>query len=160
FNPHKQVVGANLIYVDPGAVIYSDGLFHAFTNYGTGLVQEIHHATSPDGVIWEAVGDDSRVLSVADTGYVWTVNTTSGIIREDGTWAMFFYGWKEQVPFLELDNYHTMIGRATAPGPDGPWTPDPEPVLKMGGSGAWDAHQVRHPSVVKTPNGYTMYYTG
>jgi predicted GH43/DUF377 family glycosyl hydrolase len=52
------------------------------------------------------------------------------------------------------------IGRATAPGPDGPWTADPAPVLKKGTAGSWDSYQVSNPSVVKTTDGYVMYYSG
>jgi len=159
-NPVFNASKPGLLYVDPGAVIVADGTFHAFTNYGTGLNQDVHHATSSDGIIWEAVGDDKNVLSVADTGYIWLAMPTTGLIQDDGTWVMYFYGWKDQKPFEELDNYSTIIGRATSPGPDGPWTPDPEPVLKPGGSGAWDAHQIKHSTVVKTPEGYALFYTG
>jgi predicted GH43/DUF377 family glycosyl hydrolase len=156
YNPSKP----GLLYADPGAVIVADGTFHAFANYGTGLNQDVHHATSSDGITWAAVGDDKNVLSVTDTGYIWLAMPTTGLIQDDGTWVMYVYGWKDQKPFEELDNYSTIIGRATSPGPDGPWTPDPEPVLKPGGSGAWDSHQIKHPTVVKTPEGYALFYTG
>jgi predicted GH43/DUF377 family glycosyl hydrolase len=48
----------------------------------------------------------------------------------------------------------------TAPGPDGPWHVDPEPILEAGPTGAWDAGGLSWPSVVKTDGGYLMYFTG
>jgi predicted GH43/DUF377 family glycosyl hydrolase len=51
-----------------------------------------------------------------------------------------------------------MLGRATAPGPDGPWTIDPQPILTPGPTGSWDAGGLQWPSVVQTNEGYRMYF--
>jgi predicted GH43/DUF377 family glycosyl hydrolase len=40
------------------------------------------------------------------------------------------------------------------------WLPDPEPLLKPGSNGDWDDKQVLAPHVLKTDDGYIMYYTG
>jgi mannose-6-phosphate isomerase-like protein (cupin superfamily) len=53
-----------------------------------------------------------------------------------------------------------VIGRATAPGPAGPWQADLEPVLLPGGEGTWDAAGLEWPSVQTTPDGLVMYYSG
>ncbi len=53
-----------------------------------------------------------------------------------------------------------MLGRATAPGPDGPWTVGESPILEPGPAGTWDAGGLSWPSVVATDDGYAMYYTG
>jgi predicted GH43/DUF377 family glycosyl hydrolase len=52
------------------------------------------------------------------------------------------------------------IGRATAPAPTGPWTIDPNPVLNPGPGGSWDEVQVSAPNVLRTEDGYLMYYDG
>jgi len=37
---------------------------------------------------------------------------------------------------------------------------DPKPVLEPGSKGSWDEVRVDTPSVVKTDDGYAMYYAG
>src|SRR6185503_2528154 len=59
------------------------------------------------------------------------------------------------IPFV--DNGADVSGGATAPGPDGPWTIDPEPILTPGPSGSFDAGGLQWPSVVHTDDGYLMY---
>jgi hypothetical protein len=155
-----SVFNPNLSYFDPGAVIVSEGVWHMFPNADTGLTQAVNHAASADGLDWEMV-DDSDILPNEDTEYAsFAVLATSGVLQDDGTWAVYYYGWKDVTDFANLGNYKTVIARATALGPDGPWTPDPAPALQPGPVGSWDAHQVKHPTVIKTEDGYLMYYTG
>jgi hypothetical protein len=78
---------------------------------------------------------------------------SSAMVADDSTWVIYFYT-------DGAANTSQVIGRATAPGPQGPWTADPEPVLQPGGPGAWDDIQVTRPSVVRTKTGYVMYYEG
>ena len=40
------------------------------------------------------------------------------------------------------------------------WNPQPSPVLTRGQAGAWDAHDVLNPSVLKTASGYVNLYSG
>jgi predicted GH43/DUF377 family glycosyl hydrolase len=140
---------------DPGAGTYHDGQFHMFYNSFDGWPVEvnIHYATSSDGINWEIqVGDD-----LLDTeGLDWvglTPLASSVLVEDDGTWVMYFYAWQEQTSFSP-----TVIGRASAPAPEGPWTVDAEPVLVPGDG--WDSLQVAAPSVVKSDGQYYMYYTG
>jgi predicted GH43/DUF377 family glycosyl hydrolase len=80
---------------------------------------------------------------------------SSVLVAPDGTWIMYFYTW---------DSYSGKskgaIGRATAPKPTGPWTPDAEPVLQPGAKGSWDDLRVEAPSVIYNEQGYFMYYGG
>jgi predicted GH43/DUF377 family glycosyl hydrolase len=50
-----------------------------------------------------------------------------------------------------------MVGRATASNPAGPWRVDLEPVL-VPTEGSWDAYGTMRPCVLKTEQGYLMYY--
>ncbi|MEZ4671206.1 MAG: hypothetical protein R3E39_25145 [Anaerolineae bacterium] len=145
-------------YTDPGAVVYHDGQFHMFRNgfKDWPASVEIGYVTSDDGVSWTKVGDEP-IMMTKDVSYAKIAALASSVlVRDDGTWVMYFYTWNDRNgPFAK-----GAIGRATAPAPSGPWTPDIAPVLEAGEKGAWDELQVAVPSVVKTDDGYVMYYTG
>lgn len=51
------------------------------------------------------------------------------------------------------------IGVATAPSPTGPWTFQDELLLTPDPEG-WDSYTLWAPSVVRTEQGYFMYYSG
>jgi predicted GH43/DUF377 family glycosyl hydrolase len=74
-------------------------------------------------------------------------DVSSVVVMDDGTWVLYF---------------HTVgggeIGRATAESPLGPWTADPDPVLKPGLEGAWDQFELGWPSVVREEDELRMYY--
>jgi hypothetical protein len=78
-------------------------------------------------------------------------DVSTGLITEDGTWVLIFETVNAAAPWE--------IGMATAPGPDGPWTIEPEPILTAGPAGAFDAGGLGWPSVVRTAEGYAMYYS-
>ncbi len=141
------------MFLNPGAVLVDDaGTFHMYPNAFTGwpgLVQ-IPHLTSTDGVAWTRSAD-ATVLSSDDVPYAQPgADVSSAYVTGDGTWTLVFgtinftRGWE--------------IGRATGPGPDGPWTVDPEPILS-GNEGEWDSGGVAWPSVVATDDGWAMYYS-
>lgn len=144
-------------YTDPGAVLYHDEQFHMFRNAFPSWPGEVSIAyhTSPDGLNWTPVGDEPVIVG-ADLAYGdLTALASSAVVEDDGTWVLYYYTW---------ENYQTTaksaIGRATAPAPTGPWTPDETPVLLPGAAGAWDSLKVTMPRVLKTDNGYVMFYTG
>lgn len=70
----------------------------------------------------------------------------------DGTWLL--YGGARRA-----GSDAPIVWRATAPGPEGPWTMHPEPVLEPSGDG-WDSAITDHPSVLRTDDGYLMAYGG
>jgi len=148
----------NKQYADPGAALYHDGQFHMFYNAFSGWPSEvdIKYATSADGITWEIQNDDDPVFVGDDLDYAGlTVLASSALVEADGTWVLYFYIWDSFSPMAK-----TAVGRATASAPTGPWTADDAPVLVQGSEGEWDDHQVSSPSVIKTEDGYVMYYTG
>lgn len=145
-------------FIDPGAMVVHDGMFHMFFNGINGFPAPVGvgYATSPDGYHWtRQVGEP--VLSaetLKDTNFPGSnLFVTSALVEPNGTWVLYFY---------TLGGGGFMgpgeIGRATAPAPTGPWTIHPDPVLNPGPSGSWDEVQVSGPNVLKTEEGYLMYY--
>lgn len=70
---------------------------------------------------------------------------------DDGPWLLIIQSVNLAAPWE--------IGRAMGPGPDGPWTVEPEPILSRGPAGSLDAGGLNWPSVVRTEEGYAMYHT-
>lgn len=144
-------------FTDPGAVIYHNGMFHMFRNGFRGFPAEsqVGYVTSPDGFTWTQQ-DTDPIFYTKDVPYVKIgMFVSSAIVEDDGTWVLYFYTW-------DSTNFpsDSVIGRATASSPAGPWMADDQPVLQPGVSGAWDDKQVTTPHVIKTATGYRMYYTG
>jgi predicted GH43/DUF377 family glycosyl hydrolase len=146
------------IYTDPGAVFYHDGQFHMFRNGFNGWPAsvQIGYLTSDDGITWTEVTEDP-VLTTDEVTYAGVAAlASSALVEDDGTWVLYLYTWGSD----SNNNAPGTIGRATATEPTGPWTPDPEPILLPGSGGSWDAFGVAVPRVIKTDDGYVMYYTG
>jgi predicted GH43/DUF377 family glycosyl hydrolase len=145
-------------FVDPGGMVYYDGMFHMFFNGINGFPAPVGvgYATSLDGYDWTRQTNEP-VLSanaLSDTNFPGSnLFVTSALVEPDGTWILYFYTLSGN-GFMGPGE----IGRATAPAPTGPWTIDPEPVLNPGPRGSWDAVQVSGPSVLKTEDAYLMYY--
>ncbi len=144
-------------YTDPGAVLYHDGAFHMFRNGFRGFPAEsqVGYVTSPDGYIWTKAGAEPVFKTSAVAYARVAMYASSALVMDDGTWVIYFYTW-------DTKNFpsESVIGRATASHPAGPWVADPEPVLKPGAKGEWDAQQVLAPHVIQITNGYVMYYSG
>jgi predicted GH43/DUF377 family glycosyl hydrolase len=143
-------------FTDPGAVLYHDGQFHMFRNGFLAWPAEVQiaYTVSDDGITWEKVGEDP-VLRTEDVEYSEVAAlASSALVEADGTWVLYFYTW----PRVNDSDSVGGIGRATAPAPEGPWTPDEALVLTPGDGGAWDSGQLMSPSVVKHEDMYYMYY--
>ena len=144
-------------FTDPGAVVYYDGLFHMFRNGFRDFpaTSQVGYVTSPDGYTWIKQGEES-VFKTSDVPYAKiAMYASSVLVEDDGAWVIYFYTW-DSAKFPSA----SVIGRATAPSPNGPWAADAEPVLKPGSVDEWDARQVLAPHVIKTKDGYVMYYSG
>jgi predicted GH43/DUF377 family glycosyl hydrolase len=140
-------------FINPGAVFEHEGEFHMFANLFTGFpgISQVPHLTSPDGVTW-TLAEREPVFVTDDIDFAATgAHVSSGFVADDGTWVLIFSSLTSLEPWR--------LGRATAPGPDGPWTVDPEPILEPGEEGEADAGGLSWPSVVRTDDGYAMYYT-
>ncbi|MBC7879570.1 MAG: hypothetical protein H7Y59_20570 [Anaerolineales bacterium] len=144
-------------FTDPGAVVFYDGVFHMFRNGFRGFpaTSQVGYVTSPDGYTWTKQGDEP-VFETKDVAYAKiAMYASSALVEEDGTWVIYFYTWdSSSFPGSSV------IGRATATDPNGPWVADEQPVLLLGASGEWDERQVLAPHVIQTDDGYIMYYSG
>ena len=143
---------------NPGAVLFHDGQFHMFHNVFEAFPSEtkIHYATSADGLTWTSQSE-AALLSAAEVPFeTYAILASDVLVEGDGHWVLYFTAWHSTDDFAG-----TSIGRAVATSPLGPWTVDVTPVLEPSPNpDAWDALQVAAPSVIKTGEGYTMYYTG
>ncbi len=145
-------------YTDPGAVTYYGGQFHIFRNAFRNWPDAVQtdYLTSPDGIVWKEMSDQP-VLTTKDVPFAKVAALASSVlVEDDGTWDLYFYTWNT----LSGAQGRGEIGRATATNPIGPWTVDPDPVLTAGSAGSWDEQMVNAPEVLRTDNGYVMYYAG
>ncbi len=146
-------------YRDPGAIIFHDGQYHMFYNGINGFPRPVGvgYAISDDGLHWTTQSKEPvfNLGLMTHPGLYYGPNlfVTSGLVLEDGTWVLYYY----TIAGESFDGTQA-IGRATAPSPFGPWTPDPNPVLLPGPSGAWDDRQLGSPNVIQTSDGFVMYY--
>jgi predicted GH43/DUF377 family glycosyl hydrolase len=143
-------------YTDPGGLVYYGGQFHMFYNNLQDFPPTeitIGYATSPDGRNWMRASDSS-ILDPQQIPYVDNVlRAASVLVEEDGTWVLYF----DTMAAEEAHLPYSVIGRATADSPAGPWKADPAPVLVPDPDG-WDRYAIQRPCVLKTEDGYAMYY--
>ncbi len=144
-------------YLDPGTVVFHENAFHmlyvAIPRWPHPLA--IGYAKSVDGHEWVRQSDEP-VLTFDQTGSLsaTSIIASSALVTEDGLWVLYF------TSVASGEAFYGQVARATAPGPKGPWTVDPEPVLIPGPEGAWDGLAVGDASVVRHNDGYALYYTG
>ncbi|HSL75766.1 MAG TPA: hypothetical protein VK867_02400, partial [Candidatus Limnocylindrales bacterium] len=149
----RSLTGIDEDYMNPGAVIDHEGTLHMYANVFTAWPGRmvVPHLTSTDGRAWTladpAVALTSDAVPFADPG----IDVSTGFVRDDGTWVLVFETIGIVKPWV--------LGIATAPGPDGPWKIDPEPILQPGKEGAVDAGGLAWPSVVRLGDGWAMLYT-
>jgi predicted GH43/DUF377 family glycosyl hydrolase len=146
--------GANR-YVNPGWTEHLGDVWLMFRNSFSAWPgpSDVSLMVSNDGLNWEEHGDG--VVFTSDQ-VPWTdgnVFFMSGYLNEDDSAVAYFYTYDGT---LESGS----IGRATAPTLDGPWDPDPEPVLMPGESDDWDGRRVIEPSVIVEDGRWVMWYTG
>lgn len=147
------------VYTDPGAVVVdSAGVIHMLHNGFNsfpGAVGVAYSRSTDGGVTFERLADQP-VFDSALAGTEHIVLASSVLIDDDGSWSLFYFTWEAGVwPVAP-----SRIWRATAPGPQGPWTPDEAPALEPGAAGSWDDLAVRSPSVVRDEAGFHMWFTG
>jgi hypothetical protein len=142
-------------FVLGAAGIHVDGMSHLWVvafSTDPDVAPGLRHLTSTDGQAWvadaEPVQLDASRLGLNDIGPV----PSSVLVDADGSWLLYGGG-------RTAGRDDPIIWRATAPGPDGPWTMHPEPVLTPSADG-WDSAITDHPSVLRTDEGYLMSYGG
>ena len=146
--------GTSDLYINPGAVIEHEGVLHMFPNLFSewpGRVR-IPHLTSSDGSTW-TLDESAEPLSSEDVPMANPgIDVSTGFVTEDGTWVLIFETVSSSAPWV--------LGRASAPSPAGPWTIDPEPIVKPGPAGSFDVGGVQWPSVVRFRDEYLLFYAG
>jgi len=150
-----KLAGTGDKYINPGAVIEKDGVLHMFPNSFSAWPGRmlIPHLTSTDGgTTWtldrKSKPLDSAGFKLAAPG----IDVSTGFIADDGTWVLIYESVATSIPWL--------LGRATAPSPDGPWTVEDTPILEAGASGSFDQGGIQWPSVVRVGDRWAMYYAG
>ena len=148
--------GWTSLFVDPGAVVFHNEKFHMLFNALPSFTDPvaIGYTSSENAVEWTKEST-TPVLTAADTGFEYeSIMASSAVVTDNGQWVLYFT--------LIYPNriFEGAIARATATSPNGPWKVDPKPVLEPGSEGTWDSQYISNASVVKTDNGYRMYYTG
>ena len=152
--PHNE----GFKYTDPGAMIYHDDVFHMLRNSFPDWPQasDADYWTSADGIEWEMASEDT-VFHTEDVTYAGIAALASSLIMEDdGTWVLYFYAWNGRPGTTNAGT----IGRATATNIDGPWAIEEEPILAPSNRDEWDGSQMTAPHVIRTDEGYRMYYSG
>jgi hypothetical protein len=161
--PRFEVVGdapiiPRTIFPSTGSIlaagIVHEDDYHAFVVGFSSAPSDhrLYHLTSPDAIAWTP--DPAEPLEVAGEVFSHPGAIPTTVLVEDGQWVMYFSAIAAPAR-LGFD-----IWRATAPDAAGPWTADPEPVLRRGTSGAWDSGAVDFPAVLRTGEGYLMLYQG
>jgi predicted GH43/DUF377 family glycosyl hydrolase len=158
--PHRRRPNWDSQFIDPGGMVYHDGMFHMFYNGISRFPAPVGvgYATSTDGVEWTRQADEPVLSAETMSGSNLSGNNlfvTSALVEPDETWVLYFYTLGD-AGFTGPGE----IGRATAPAATGPWTIDPDPLLSPGPSGSWDDVQVSGPNVLKSGDTYFMYYDG
>jgi hypothetical protein len=152
----RQLTELDELFINPGAVIEHAGELHMFANVFSAWPGTVHvpHLTSSDGVSW-TLASDQPAFTAEDVPFAGgdgiEIDVSTGFVGEDGTWVLIFETVQRGDPWV--------LGRATAPGPDGPWTVDPEPIVEPGPDGSWDRGGLSWPSVVRLGTEYRLYYT-
>ena len=147
------LVEATQAYNNPGVVIQHDGLWHMFSNdfrAWPGIIK-VRHYTSDDGIVWqEATG---TIFTSEKSPFGTPQITVGGYVSDQGRWNLYFHTF-------EGLSRPSVIGRATANDPAGPWTVHADPVLEPGAEGTWDALRVTRPSIVVVDGEIRLYYLG
>ncbi|MGD2177073.1 MAG: hypothetical protein PVG71_04550 [Anaerolineae bacterium] len=137
-----------------GRVVLRDGQYHMFYN-GAGRESEtvaIGYAVSNDGRVFTK-GAANPILEGDERGFD-AIQVSDGVAMvETGTWILYYNAGVGRGP-------GRAIGRATAPSPTGPWSRRTEPVLRSGDFGAWDGGFISPQSIIRTDDGYVIYYVG
>ncbi|MDJ0955018.1 MAG: hypothetical protein QNJ81_15170 [Acidimicrobiia bacterium] len=133
-------------------VLHHEGRFHMFYT-GWRVDVAIGYASSDDGLTFTR-SEANPVLEIEEDigGRTHHAEAPVVYVAEDGTWVMY-YGLLQGKRFPAAS-----IHRATAPGPEGPWTPDPGPIY-VAGDDAWDTEAVPQ-SVAVADEGVFLYYDG
>lgn len=137
-------------------VLIHEGVFHMFYVGGEDFrirPKYVGYATSPDGITWTKYAANP-ILQIDESFAPYGVRFVLPVMDGD-TWVLYLS--PQPQPGFALPS---MVLRATAPVPTGPWTIDYDPVLTQGERRTWDQNGLLPTSIFATMGGYTMYYGG
>ena len=168
-SPHNPVLEADLPWelgqVISPVVLKDENGFHMW--YGAGAIPSniIGYATSRDGIHW--IKHSEPVLTPGPLGS-WDVDLLGpgAVLKVGNLFYMWYWGGQGKWPRAKIQ-----IGLAISTNGinwikyDDPSTPFPpfkfsDPVLSGGELGSWDFLRVWTPAVLKTEDGYEMWYAG
>ncbi|MCL1909400.1 MAG: hypothetical protein FWG05_00520 [Kiritimatiellaeota bacterium] len=146
----------------PG-VLFHDGLYRMWYTGQTRTHSALGYATSPDGVNWERRSDKPVMtpeapwekVAIMCPHVLWDDEAddycSGGAVRRPGCYKMWYSAGDQYEP--------NALGYATSP--DGfNWKKRPLPVLVPDPANAWEQHKVAGAQVIKTADGYLMFYIG
>lgn len=144
--PGNPVISS--IAPDPSVARGADGAFHVYAtsdNWSDAAgYRLLPHFRSFDLVEWEYLGDavGSRPAWAPAGSFLWAPD-----VHVTDTGAVMYYSTGGAAP---------CIGRATAPGIEGPWTHDPAPIVCYGAAAPYQDLDPMDPEVVVTDSGPVM----
>lgn len=147
--------GGNGLVFAPQIVRHGDLYYMFYTGADNDRAMDagIGYATSPDGITWTK-SSNNPILTPSGAGYdAMCISVGVPLIEPDGTWVLYYAGNAQP-----CYGPGSSIMRATAPGPDGPWQREYQPHLMVGRAGEWDSGFLMPQSVIRTDDGYVMYY--
>ncbi|MAU12973.1 MAG: hypothetical protein CL607_24355 [Anaerolineaceae bacterium] len=142
---------------EPAGIVVHDEQFYLFWN-GSGAtdIKGIGYKSSHDGYEWTNRSHDAPLYTGADLDYVGSGVAGSSVLIDDGQWLSYFYTKdRNTFPMGGGD-----ISRATSDSAEGPWQRSESVLLARGSEGEWDAEQISYPEVLRTEDGYVMYFAG
>jgi hypothetical protein len=147
------------------AVIKDGNIFKMW--YGAAGVPPrlVGYATSTDGVNWRKHSEPVLQLGTFDD---WDESIIGpGTVKKENTvYKMWYWGGQQIWPFsvIQIGVAISNDGISWVKHDDVATTAAPfsrsDPVLKIGGAGAWDQYRVWSPAVLATATGYEMWYAG
>lgn len=130
-------------------------MFYSAADNERGRPNAIGLATSEDGINWEKFADNP-ILEPDGEGYDgMCISNGVPFVEDDGTWVLYYAANADA-----CYGPGQTIARATAPSAEGPWTSDDDPMIESGSEGEWDDGFIMPHSVIRTDDGYLMYYSG
>ncbi len=141
-------------WVESPTVVKVGSTFYMwYTGVDVQMRFRIGMATSADGIHWSKNGANPVFAAEPSNEWENAVVYAPAVVRNVDRFVMFYVGLNAGT-FLDA----MLIGMATSP--DGvSWTrPQPEPVLDVGASGAWDEKGAFVPTVVMRADRYEMWY--
>lgn len=142
---------------EPAGIVIQDEQFYLFWNgSGSTDLKGVGYQLSNDAYEWTNMSHDAPIYNGGGLDYVGSGIAGSSVLIDDGQWLSYFY--TKDVNSFPMGGGD--ISRATADSAEGPWLMSETVLLARGGEGEWDSEQISYPEVIRTEDGYVMYYAG